>query len=83
MTIRFSFWLGVLALATLAGCASRPINEPINQVDRKVGYRLETRAAYHNEGDTLITGAKTPALLLESKERLDPAPESTSAAVPK
>lgn len=54
MTVRISFWLGVLALATLAGCASRPINEPINQVDRKVGYRLETRAAYHNEGDTLI-----------------------------
>jgi NTE family protein len=54
VTVRISFWLGVLALATLAGCASRPINEPINQVDRKVGYRLETRAAYHNEGDTLI-----------------------------
>jgi NTE family protein len=54
VTIRILFWLGVLALATLAGCASRPINEPINQVDRKVGYRLETRAAYHNEGDTLI-----------------------------
>lgn len=29
----------VLALVTLAGCASRPINEPIAQVDPKAGYR--------------------------------------------
>ena len=54
MTIRFSFWLALAVLATLAGCANRPINEPITQVDRKVGYRLETRAAYGNEEDTLI-----------------------------
>jgi NTE family protein len=47
-------WLGVLVLGLLAGCATRPVNEPITQVDRKVGYRLETRAAYDNEDDTLI-----------------------------
>jgi NTE family protein len=29
----------VLALVVLAGCASRPINEPITQVDPKSGYR--------------------------------------------
>jgi NTE family protein len=45
---------GVLALAMLAGYASRPINEPIHQVDRKIGYRLETRVGYEREGDTLI-----------------------------
>ena len=31
-----------------------PINDPISQVNRKVGYRLETRAPYENEDDTLI-----------------------------
>ncbi len=30
---------GLLAVAALAGCASRPINEPITQVDPKAGYR--------------------------------------------
>jgi NTE family protein len=54
VTLRLVFWLALLALGTLAGCASRPINEPISQVDRKVGYRLETRAPYENEDDTLI-----------------------------
>ena len=29
----------ILALVALAGCASRPINEPIAQVDPKAGYR--------------------------------------------
>ncbi|MBP6708284.1 MAG: hypothetical protein KA223_03940 [Candidatus Accumulibacter sp.] len=29
----------LLAAAALAGCASRPINEPITQVDPKAGYR--------------------------------------------
>ena len=51
---RLVFWLAMLALAVLAGCASRPINEPISHVDRRVGYRLETRAPYENEDDTLI-----------------------------
>jgi len=31
--------LCLLAAAVLAGCASRPINEPIAQVDPKAGYR--------------------------------------------
>ena len=30
---------GLLAAATLAGCASRPINQPIAQVDPQAGYR--------------------------------------------
>ncbi len=31
--------VGFLAAVALAGCASRPINEPITQVDPKAGYR--------------------------------------------
>ena len=31
--------LGVAGLLVLAGCASRPINEPITQVDPTSGYR--------------------------------------------
>ena len=33
----------MLALAFLAGCASRPINEPITQVDPQSGYRAYLR----------------------------------------
>jgi len=33
------FLLGLLAIMALAGCASRPINEPITQFDPKSGYR--------------------------------------------
>ena len=36
-TVRFM--LSILAVMILAGCASRPINEPITQVDPKSGYR--------------------------------------------
>ena len=32
-------WMAVLAVVSVAGCASRPINEPIAQVDPKAGYR--------------------------------------------
>jgi NTE family protein len=35
-TVRLAFWV---AIAALSGCASRPINEPITQVDPKSGYR--------------------------------------------
>ena len=33
------FLIGLLAIVALAGCASRPINEPITQVDPTSGYR--------------------------------------------
>jgi NTE family protein len=33
------FLIGLLAIIVLAGCASRPINEPITQADPKSGYR--------------------------------------------
>ena len=33
------FLIGLLAITVLAGCASRPINEPITQFDPASGYR--------------------------------------------
>ena len=33
----------VVSLAILSGCATRPINPPIEQVDLTKGYRYETR----------------------------------------
>jgi NTE family protein len=34
-----SLLIGLVAITALAGCASRPINEPITQFDPKSGYR--------------------------------------------
>jgi NTE family protein len=42
------------ALLTVAGCATRPINPPITQVEPGTGYRLATRQAYFKEPDTLV-----------------------------
>lgn len=36
-------WFLVLAAVALAGCATRPINAPLKEVDRKAGYRYESR----------------------------------------
>src|SRR4051794_38549693 len=33
----------VIALAVLSGCATRPINPPLERVDLNKGYRYETR----------------------------------------
>ena len=38
----------------LAGCASRPVNPPLAQVDKKAGYRYETRPPRDNAGDALV-----------------------------
>ena len=37
--IKFLFSLSLTSMVALAGCASRPINEPIAQVDPRSGYR--------------------------------------------
>jgi NTE family protein len=39
MRTNFCFLIGLLAITALAGCASRPVNEPITQADPKSGYR--------------------------------------------
>jgi NTE family protein len=43
---RSPFLLPVLLLLTLVGCATRPVNPPITQVDPKTGYRFEVRQAH-------------------------------------
>lgn len=42
------------ALATLAGCASRPVNPPIAHADPNAGYRLETRVVQAGTRENLI-----------------------------
>ena len=48
----------VVSLAMLGGCATRPINPPIEQVDLNKGYRYETRwehrTVYDNENIVIL-----------------------------
>ena len=47
--------LGLASLVLVGGCATRPINPPIAQVDPKAGYRFETRqAAKDHNKDFLV-----------------------------
>jgi hypothetical protein len=50
------FLIGLLAAAALAGCASRPKNEPITQFDPKSGYRpyLQIPKRQNNDPHTLF-----------------------------
>ena len=41
-------------LAALAGCATRPVNPPLAQVQPQAGYRYETRVGPARDGDTLL-----------------------------
>ena len=41
-------------LAILAGCASRPVNPPITEVNRNSGYRFQTRQLYDNDKENLV-----------------------------
>jgi NTE family protein len=38
----------------LAGCATRPINPPITQVDPGTGYRFETRQVHAKDKENLV-----------------------------
>ena len=42
------------AIALLAGCATRPINPPITQVDPATGYRYESRQGQVKDKDNLV-----------------------------
>jgi NTE family protein len=42
------------ALLGLAGCASRPVNPPITQVDPNGGYTFQTRLKHFKSQDTLV-----------------------------
>ncbi len=48
---RFPFLTIVVALMMLGGCATRPINPPIEQVDLTKGYRFDTRWAHRRNYD--------------------------------
>jgi NTE family protein len=54
MSNRWSDLLVLVVVAVLAGCATRPINNPLTQVERKVGYRYETRPQVLDDSDTLV-----------------------------
>lgn len=41
--LRVPSLIAVAALVMLAGCATRPINPPITQIDPSAGYRPATR----------------------------------------
>jgi predicted acylesterase/phospholipase RssA len=48
-------WTTTLAaLLVLAGCASRPINPPMTQVDPNGGYTFQTRQKHFKSRDTLV-----------------------------
>src|SRR5215471_10828169 len=39
-------WSWILALLLLSGCATRPINPPITQIDAEGGYTFQNRQKY-------------------------------------
>jgi NTE family protein len=47
---------GLVSVALLAGCATRPVNPPITQADPKSGYRFEVRQSLPQatSGETLV-----------------------------
>jgi NTE family protein len=54
MKISSSSWV-LVSILLLCGCATRPVNSPITQVDRSAGYRFETRQAVSANGkDNLV-----------------------------
>ena len=52
--VRVSLLPVLAVLLLLAGCASRPVNPPIAQVDRNGGYRFATRQFYDSEKENLV-----------------------------
>ncbi|MCC7280354.1 MAG: patatin-like phospholipase family protein, partial [Chromatiaceae bacterium] len=48
-----SLWV-LTSLLLLGGCATRPINPPISQVDPSAGYRFETRLARDRNPENLV-----------------------------
>ena len=42
------------ALLLLGGCATRPVNPPLAQVDDKAGYRLQTRQPHFRNQENIV-----------------------------
>ncbi len=54
MTSSRALWLlKVVCLVLVAGCATRPINQPITQTDPTAGYRFEVRQEHARDKDNL------------------------------
>lgn len=53
-TQRFLLATSFAALLGLAGCATRPVNPPISQVDPSGGYTFQTRQSHFKSQDTLV-----------------------------
>jgi NTE family protein len=51
---RFRSLIIVVALALLGGCATRPVNPPITEMDRTTGYRYLTRQAHFKDPQNLV-----------------------------
>ena len=51
---RFRSLIVVVVLAMLGGCATRPINPPITEMDRTTGYRYLTRQAHFKDPRNLV-----------------------------
>jgi len=52
VSLRFTF--AVCTACVLAGCATRPINAPISEVNRSSGYRFQTRQIYDDDKENLV-----------------------------
>jgi NTE family protein len=51
---RFSLLPVLAILLCVAGCASRPVNPPIAEVNRNSGYRFQTRQLYDEDKENLV-----------------------------
>src|SRR5437660_12695986 len=52
--LRMFLLAALAALLTLGGCATRPVNPPITQVDVNTGYTFQTRQKHFKSQDNLV-----------------------------
>src|SRR6266700_123803 len=53
-SLRMFFPAALIALLTLGGCATRPVNPPITQVDLEAGYTFQARQKHFKSQDNLV-----------------------------
>src|SRR6266700_3514628 len=53
-SLRMFFPAALIALLTLGGCATRPVNPPITQVDPNAGYTFQNREKHFKSQDNLV-----------------------------
>ncbi len=51
---RTSFFALAISALLLAGCATRPVNAPITEVNRNAGYRFQTRQLHDQDKQNLV-----------------------------